>query len=114
MKETTMIRQYETLFIIRPNLSEEETKKVISTFSSLIENNEGKINLLKEIGIRDLATEFKKHTKGFYVQCQFDATPKTLDAINGNFRISEDVIRYMTLKLEEVQDLNAEKEEANA
>jgi len=97
-----MIRQYEILFIVKPHLSEEESKKVLDTFQSWITKSEGAIKSIKEIGLRELATEFKKYKKGYYVQCHFEGTPKTLETLNGYIRISEDIIRYLTLKLDEV------------
>lgn len=99
-----MIRQYEILFIIKPHLSDEENKKVIDTFQSWITKNEGEIKSIKEIGLRELATEFKKQKKGYYVQCHFEGTPKTLETLNGYIRISETIIRHLTLKLEEVKE----------
>jgi small subunit ribosomal protein S6 len=103
-----MNRQYETLYIIRPHLSEEENKKVIETFQSWITSAEGEITSVKEIGLRDLATEFKDHQKGYYVLCHFDGSNKTLEKMNDNLRISEDIIRYMTLRLDEVEETTEE------
>ena len=97
-----MKKGYEILFIIKPNLNEEETSKVIDEFKSWIEKNEGQILTLSNLGKREIATPIKHTTHGTYVQCHFVASNKTLEVLKKNFRVSETIIRELTVTLDSV------------
>ena len=94
------MREYECLFIIKPHLSEEEYTKHIDAFKSWITDNEGEILKLEVIGKKDLSYEMKKNKQGYYVLCEFKGTNKTLDEVNRRFKVNEDFLRSLTIKLE--------------
>ena len=95
-----MKKEYETLFIIKPHLTEEEYTKHVDSFKSWITDNEGEVLKLDVIGKKELSYEMNKNKLGYYVLCEFTGTNKTLDEVNRRFKVSENYLRYLTIKLE--------------
>lgn len=103
------MKEYEILFIIKPNLSEDRYKEIIENFKIWITKNEGEIIAIKPWGIKDLPKTFKKFTKGYFVESQFKATSKTLDALNKNIRVTEDIVRELIVTLESITNPKPKK-----
>ncbi|MBZ4687748.1 MAG: small subunit ribosomal protein [Clostridia bacterium] len=95
------MRKYETLFIIRPDLEEEQTNGVIDKFKELLEKNGAEDIKVDPWGKRKLAYEVKKFKEGFYVLFQFNSTPEAASELERNFKISDEIIRYLIVRLEE-------------
>ena len=93
------MNKYESIIIINPNVDEEGIKALISRFSDLI-NNDGKVEKVDELGKRKLAYEVKKFEEGFYVVFYFEANPDLITELERNYRITDEVIKFMTVKLE--------------
>ena len=93
------MNKYESIIIINPNVDEEGIKALISKFSDLI-NNDGKVEKVDELGKRKLAYEVKKFEEGFYVVFYFEANPDLITELERNYRITDEVIKFMTVKLE--------------
>ncbi|MCT4605827.1 MAG: 30S ribosomal protein S6 [Marinisporobacter sp.] len=94
------MRKYETMFILKSNLEEEKRNAVIEKFKGIVEAN-GEIEKVEEWGNKKLAYEINKINEGYYVVMNFKAgidVPKELDR---NFRISDDVMRHLTVNLED-------------
>ncbi len=95
------MRQYEIMFIVKPTLSEEEVKKVVTNFSDIIINNGGKVLETKDMGQRELAYEIKKFKSGFYyifeVETDNDKAIKEFDRLA---LISNDIVRHLITKVE--------------
>jgi small subunit ribosomal protein S6 len=92
------VREYEVMYIIRPDLDEEATQAVISKFSSLIENNGGELVKMEPWGKRRLAYEINKIREGYYVLLRFKGDTKVPFELERNFKISDEIIRYLILK----------------
>ena len=92
--------KYEVLYILNPNLSEEETQAVVEKFKTLIEQN-GTVDEMEEWGKRKLAYEINYLSEGYYVLVKFTSGPEfpaELDRIMG---ITDGVIRSLvTLRFE--------------
>lgn len=93
--------KYETMFIIRPDLPEEQYDAVIERFKGIIEGEQGEMININRMGRRRLAYEVKKFREGYYVVFNFSGAPGITDELERNFRISDDVIRYLIIKEEE-------------
>lgn len=95
------MRKYEIMFIVRPTLSEEDTKKVITDFEKVLTSNGAKIVGKKDMGQRDLAYEIKKFKSGFYyifeVETDNDKAIKEFDRLA---LISNDIVRHLITKVE--------------
>ena len=92
--------KYESVIIINPNVDEEGMKALISRFTDLI-NSDGKVEKVDELGKRKLAYEVKKNTEGFYVVFYFEANTDLIAELERNYRITDEVIKFMTIKQED-------------
>ena len=95
------MKNYEIMFIIRPTLSEDEVKKVVTNFKKVITDNGSKVTEVKEMGQRELAYEIKKCKSGYYfvfeVEGKDDKAVKEFDRLG---LISGDMIRHLITKIE--------------
>ncbi|ADW17976.1 ribosomal protein S6 [Desulfobulbus propionicus DSM 2032] len=93
------MRHYETTFILRPNLGEDQFTEIIDRTTAIINGDEGSIICLDRWGIKRLAYEINKEVQGYYVYLNYAAPGKTVDEIERIFRIDDRVLRYLTVKL---------------
>ena len=91
---------YETMYILRPDIAEEEVTKHIEKYNKILENNEGKVLDSQMRGKRRLAYPIAKHREGIYVQLSHQGDGQHIAKIEKAMRLSEDVIRYLTIKQE--------------
>ena len=94
------MRKYEAIFILRPSLEEEKRIEVIEKFKAII-SADGEIEKVEEWGNRKLAYEIEKIRDGYYVLVTFKANPTLPLELERNFKISDDVIRYIIVNLED-------------
>lgn len=104
------MRHYETTFILRPNLGEDQLTEIIDRTTGIITNDKGSVICLDRWGVRRLAYEIEKETQGYYIYLNYAAPGITVDEIERIFRIDDRVIRYLTVKLGD--SMNAESIEA--
>ena len=91
------MNKYESVVIINPTVEEENMKALISKFTEII-NKDGKVEKVDELGKRKLAYEVKKNEEGFYVVFYFEAKPELITELERNYRITDEVIKFMTVK----------------
>lgn len=91
---------YETVFIARQDLSPAQVEDLTAFFSGIIKKDGGKVLKTENWGLRQLAYRIKKNRKGHYVLIESDTPPAALLEMERNMRIHEDLLRYMTIKLE--------------
>ena len=91
---------YETMYILRPDIAEEEVNKHIEKYNKLLEDMGGKILDSQMRGKRRLAYTIAKNREGIYVQLSHQGDGQHIEKIERAMRLSEDVIRYMTIKQE--------------
>ena len=109
------MRRYETIFIVRPNIAENEIDAVISRTSSIIEDDGGTIIKVDKWGLKKLAYLIKKENQGYYVYVDYAGIPASVSEIERLFRIDDKILKYLTVKLADSCDPEAAKEElANA
>lgn len=95
------MNSYEIMFIVKPTLSEEETKKVIENFGKTLTDNGATITDQKDMGQREFAYEIKKFKSGYYYVYQIEATDdKAIKEFDRLALISNDVVRHLITKLE--------------
>ena len=94
------MNKYESVVIINPNVDTEGTKALIKKITDLI-NNDGKLEKVDEIGKKKLAYEIKKNKEGYYVSFNFEAKPELISELERNYRITDEVIKFMTIRVEE-------------
>ncbi|MCB2187494.1 MAG: 30S ribosomal protein S6 [Deltaproteobacteria bacterium] len=94
------MRHYETLFIINPELSEEDTQAVIDKFAEILTSKGATMGKIDPWGRRRLAYLVKKFSKGFFVLFDYGAPAEAVEEMERNFKIDEAVIRFLTVKLD--------------
>ncbi len=101
------MRHYETLFVLKPTLTEEEAKAKFEFIKDVIQNNGGEIVATEDIGVRKLAYPIEKFERGHYYIIYFKAPSHTVRELERIYRITEDVIRFLTIKYETKKDIQA-------
>lgn len=91
---------YETLYILKPDLEEEKKDALIAKFSDIITSNGGAITKTDEWGKRKLAYPIDYLNDGYYVLTYFSANTELPAELERNFKISDDVIRYIVVNLD--------------
>lgn len=92
---------YETVFIARQDLNAAQVEDLTKLFTGIIEKDGGKILKTESWGLRALAYRIKKNRKGHYVLIESDTAPAALLEMERNMRLNEDLLRHMTIRLEE-------------
>ena len=92
--------KYESVIIINPNVDEEGIKALVQKFTNLI-NSDGKVEKADELGKRRLAYEINKNKEGYYVVFYLEANTSLIEELERNYRITDEVIKFMTIKVEE-------------
>lgn len=100
-------REYETIYILRPNTPNEGVAEVNARIRGIIENMGGKIIKVDNWGKRRLAYEVAKERKGIYLYWQYLATPGVVEETERNLRMLDSVIRYLSVKVDENIDVTA-------
>lgn len=96
------MRTYETIFILKPELSAEEQEKHIEFYKENITSNGGEIVKVDVWGRQTLAYPIEKHNEGYYVLIQFKAeTNYNNDELEKRFQFNENIIRYVIVMLDE-------------
>ena len=91
---------YETMYIIRQDIAEEEVNNHIEKYNKLLTKEGGKVLDSQMRGKRRLAYQISKHREGIYVQLSHQGDGQHIAKIEKAMRLSDDVIRYMTVKQE--------------
>ena len=93
------MRRYETLYIVSPNLADEDYKEAITKFNSLIEKQKGIIVKVQEWGKQRLAYEVKKLDKASYVLMDYCGEPGITAELERDLKLDDRVLMYQTVKV---------------
>lgn len=100
-------REYETIYILRPNTPNEGVAEVNTRIKGVIEGMGGKVIKVDNWGKRRLAYEVAKERKGIYLYWLYLAQPGIVEEAERNLRMLDNVIRYLTVKVDENVDVSA-------
>jgi len=92
------MNSYETLFIIKPTLTEEEIDAQIKKVEEIISKNGAKVRLIDTMGMRKLAYPINKQERGYYVVVYYNAPSSLIAELEYQLRYNEDILRFMTVK----------------
>lgn len=95
---------YEHVFVARPDVSPAQVESLLEELKALVEEKGGKIGKTEYWGLRTLAYRMNKNRKGHYGLIDMEANADVLEAIDSRQRYSDDVIRYMTVRLDELSE----------
>ena len=94
------MRSYEIVFIISPELDEDETEGVIDDVKGLITRNDGEVRNIEPWGLRKLAYPIQKQREGRYVLMEFDLEPQNISEMERVLKLTEPVMRHLIVRLE--------------
>ena len=95
-----MIKQYETVFIATPVLSDSQMKEAVAKYVDLIKANGGEIVYEEDWGLKQLAYPIQHKTSGFYYLIEFKADPQFVDTLETQYHRDERILRYLTVALD--------------
>ena len=108
-----MLKQYETVFIATPVLSEAQMKEAVAKYTGFIKENGGEIVYEEDWGLRQLAYPIQKKTTGFYYLIEFKADTQLIELLETQYRRDEKIIRFLTFAMDKHAVAYAEKRRAN-
>jgi small subunit ribosomal protein S6 len=96
-----MSRVYEVMFIVRPDVAEEEVDKLIAGFSTTVTGGGGVVKTVEKMGRRKLAYLVRKFNDGNYVLLTVEATGPVVLELERRLRVTEPVIKFITVRIDE-------------
>ncbi len=98
-----MQRFYEVMFIVRPDTQDEDVDKLIAGFEATVTNGGGTVRSTEKLGRRKLAYTVRKFNDGNYILLTVDADGKLIAELERRLRVSEPVIKFITVRMDEEQ-----------
>jgi len=92
------IRHYETMFIVKSTLTQEEIEAQIATVKQNIEKNGGEVVACDDMGTRTLAYEIQKNKRGYYYVIYFKAPSESIKELERTYKVNENIIRFIFIK----------------
>lgn len=106
-----MQNNYEVLYIVSANLSDEERTALVNKFHDFVERNQGTLKSEVEWGLKTLAYPIKKQDKGYYYLAYITLPSEAVKDLYYLFRVNDGFLRAMIVKKEERKEVSAPKEE---
>lgn len=114
MSEPVFLREYETIYILNPEMTDEAVAKLNGRVKGVLERFEARTLRHEVWGKKKLSYEVKKQQKGIFVYLQVLAGNTLIAELERNFRMWDDVIKYQTVKLQDEVDADARMKEIPA
>jgi small subunit ribosomal protein S6 len=89
---------YETLFVVKPTLTEEEIAAQIAKVKDVLAKEGAELVGTNDMGMRKLAYQVEKHNRGYYTVLFYKAAGTTIQELERNLKINEDIIKFLTVK----------------
>ena len=94
------MKNYETVFILNPVLSEDQAKDTVEKFTKVLTKAKADIINVEQWGLKKMAYPIQNKSTGFYNLVEFAAAPETIQTLETEFRRDESVIRFLTTVLD--------------
>jgi len=98
-----MNRTYELMFIVRPDMTEEDLDKLLSTLTSVIQPSGGTLVKVEKMGKRRLAYTVRRFHDGIYVLMVVEGGGPVMHELERRLRVTEPVIKFLTVRIDEEQ-----------
>ncbi|WP_100261108.1 30S ribosomal protein S6 [Qipengyuania seohaensis] len=95
---------YEHVFLARQDLSQAQVDQLAATATEIVENNEGKVTKTETWGLKSLAYKIDRNRKAHFVMLNIEGPSSVVAELERQTRINEDVIRYMTIRVDEHEE----------
>ena len=93
---------YESVFIARQDVSSNNVEDLAGQLQQIVQDNGGQVTKTEHWGLKNLAYRIKKNRKGHYVLFNIDAPAEAVHELERNMRFNEDIIRFLTVKVDEL------------
>jgi small subunit ribosomal protein S6 len=94
------MRQYETLCVLHPELAQTRIEELVAWMQGIVEGMKGQVKQVDKWGMRDLSYRIRKQRRGYYARLEYEAEPQALSELERNLRLSEDVLRFVSVRIE--------------
>jgi small subunit ribosomal protein S6 len=108
------MNSYETMYILRPDLLDEQTNQAVEKYQNILKDQGAQDISVQLRGKHRLAYEINRQRDGIYVQMNYQGKGNVVAPLERAMRLSEDVIRYLTIRLEDVSAKPEAEAEAEA
>jgi len=109
-----LLREYETIYILRPDLTDDEVAGIKEKVANIFSREEGHVLHQDVWGKKKLSYEIKKQPKGIYIHLTYLGGPATTNEIERNLRLMEPVLKYQTLRVAKDVDVDRRLAERDA
>src|ERR671923_1827940 len=100
----TRLREYETIFLVRPDLAEDLVDKIVERLRGIVQRDGGKVIKVENWGKKKVAYEVKKHLRAIFIRFVYLGNTHMVAEFERNLRMTDDVLKYQSLKLAENVD----------
>jgi small subunit ribosomal protein S6 len=109
----TRLREYETIFLVRPDLADDLVDKIVDRMRGIVHRDGGKVIKVENWGKKKVAYEVKKHLRAIFVRFLYLGNTHMVAEFERNLRMTDDVLKYQSLKISENVDPGARQVEAD-
>jgi small subunit ribosomal protein S6 len=95
------MRNYEIIFIVRPDVTEEDVDKLIAQMEGVVAGTGGKLEKVEKLGRRRLAYRVQKQREGFYVLFRLQGSGDTVKEFERRLKVIDTVIKYLSVRIDE-------------
>ena len=95
---------YECVYIARQELTAAQTEQLSKDLTKIVSSNSGEIKKQEYWGLRNLAYKIRKNRKGHYTMFHIEAPASAIEELERNMRLNEDILRYLTVKIDKLPD----------
>lgn len=92
------MNKYEAMYIINPNVEDEQAQQLVERFSSIVTAGGGTVEKVDDWGKRKLAYEILDMTEGHYILMHFESNPELPKELERNFKNNENVMRFIVIR----------------
>ena len=95
---------YECVYIARQELTAAQAEQLSTDLTKIVSSNNGEIKNQEYWGLRNLAYKIRKNRKGHYTMFHIEAPSSTIQELERNMRLNEDILRYLTVKIDKLPE----------
>ena len=95
------MRKYEIIFVVRPDVPEEEVDKLVTQMEGVVTGTGGSIEKVEKMGRRRLAYRILRHREGFYVFFSLEGGGDTVKEFERRLKVTDTVIKFLTVRIDE-------------
>ena len=108
-----MLREYETIFLVRPDLADDLVDKIVERLRGIVHRDGGKVIKVENWGKKKTAYEVKKNLRAIFIRFLYLGETKQVAEFERNLRMTDDVLKYQSVKIAENIDPNSRQVEAD-